>query len=90
MDLKTASRMERALVTCPSIPGPTYCISYFANNSASIFGPFGTDTARKNSSILPAGVNVISIRAGFSPVPEKQCGTRFGPSTLSPGLTSIQ
>lgn len=44
--------------------GPTYCISYFTNSAASSLGPFGTATSRKNSSIFPAGVNEMIIRAG--------------------------
>ena len=67
---------------------PTYCISYRANTPASIAGPFGTATSRKNSSIFPAGVNAINMCAGVSPTPEKACGIPRGPRSIPPHAMS--
>ena len=58
--------------------------------AASSTGPFGTAVSRKNFSIIPAGVNAMTMRPGFSPAPEKQWGMPRGPSTDSPGPTRLR
>ncbi len=78
---------DAATPATPTSGGPTYCISYFANSAASIFGPFGTAATRKNSSIFRRR-NAINICAGVAPTPATMRNSRAALCTIHPRAAS--